>query len=415
MANLKLNSLGENIFDASKGQDMVIKCNNGVTISRNDIVTTGRLLACEYVGTRLNAFDKEQKYNSRLESKDYSTISKAHTDKLLLFCAAQAYRAVGKDIPENIEAVRADAGLAKNSIFLATLAAISRDVIQPLMFRVFDDVSARGLMQWEAVPFGTTKQIDIRSNDVILFEDSAWGSGRSASYNNLYAKSITLNPTMYTAQVKMKWYQLAVNGDAGYWYASIMNGLWNKIYANFVQNLVTAVGNPKFVPANLTATTYSTANWLKLTTLVAAANNVRRTDLVAFGSIEALSNILPTDGTGGAILGLQYGLGEEWFRRGFLPNVGGVQLIEIEPTIVPGTQNSTLDTISLGNSIYITAKAGLGYAPIYGGYYEGTPITLEMTPSETADFTIDLNIGATLDFKPVFGSKVGVITDVVSA
>ena len=124
--------------------------------------------------------------------------------------------------------------------------------------------------------------------------------------------------------------------------------------------------------------------------------------------------MLPTDGTGAAVVGLQYGLGEEWFRRGYLPNASGVQLLEVDPVIVPGTQNSTLDTIGLGDSIYITAKAGFGYAPIYAGYYEGTPLTVTMTPSETADFTVDINTQAMFDVKAVFGSKIGVITDVAS-
>ena len=36
---------------------------------------------------------------------------------------------------------------------------------------------------------------------------------------------------------------------------------------------------------------------------------------------------------------------------------------------------------------------------------------LTATPSETADFTIDINAGAMMDFKTVFASKVGVITN----
>ena len=120
------------------------------------------------------------------------------------------------------------------------------------------------------------------------------------------------------------------------------------------------------------------------------------------------------DTTGGAaaITGLQYGLGEEWIRRGFLPNAAGVQLLEIYPAIVPGTQNSTLNTIGFGNSIVIAAKGGYGYAPIYAGYYEGSPMTLELRPEETGDLTIDVTATAMFDMKPVFASKVGALTNI---
>nr|DAM49890.1 MAG TPA: hypothetical protein [Caudoviricetes sp.] len=408
---LKINSIPVSAFDASGLEDIKVRA-NGKEISRRDIVSVGRLVATEYVGSRLNQRPNSDKYVSRLNGADYGTLSQKHRDDILLFCASIANKAVGKEAPASVEDVRNDISYSRNETFLRTLAAITKDVIQPLVFRFYDDVSAGGLMQWEPIPLGGTKEIEIRSNDVFLFEDSSWGSGRSASYNELYAKTITLNPKMYACQAKIKWYQDVVNGDPGYYYAAIMNGMYNKIFAIFMHKLTTATANTAYIPAGLTASTYTTANWNKITTLVAAANGVRREDLLAFGKIDVLSKVLPTDGAGAAITGLQYGLGEEWFRRGFLPNAAGVQLLEVQPVIVPGTQNSSLDTIDTGNNLFIAAKGGYGYAPIYAGYYEGSPILLDMTPSETADFTIDINCSAMFDVKEVFGSKVGVITNI---
>ena len=117
--------------------------------------------------------------------------------------------------------------------------------------------------------------------------------------------------------------------------------------------------------------------------------------------------MLPTACTTGAIASLQSGLGEGWFRGGYLPNASGVQLLEITPVIVPGTQNSTVDTIDFGDNIYIAAKGG--YAPIFGVFAEGSPFTISMSPSETADRTINVNMTAMFDMKPVFASKLGVI------
>ncbi len=414
--SLKLNSLDKSIYESNGTQDVTVRV-NGKDISRRQIVSVGRHVAVEYMGGKLNECvareNAGEKFVSRYDSpRDFNEVNKAHTDDVFAFCAALAYKAVGREAPASVADMKKDLSLATDRTFLNALSAITVDVIQPVMFSVYSDVAARGFMQWEEIPFGQSKAIEIRSNDVFLFEDSSWGSSRSASYNELFDKTLVLTPKLYTTQAKIKWYQNIVNGDMGAYYAAIMGGMWNKIYAILMEKLASAANNTDYIPAGLTASTYTTTNFNQISSIVAAANGVSRSDLVAFGKLNALSKILPTDGTGAAITGLQYGLGEKWFERGYLPNAGGVQLIEIPPVIIPGTQNSTLGIIDTGSNIYIGAKAGMGYAPFYGGFYEGSPITLTLTPRETRDFTIDLNVTATFDIKPVFASKVGVITNV---
>lgn len=411
--NLKINSIDNKYFETEAANDIRVNSASGTAISRADVVAGGRTLLCEYIGGQLNQRpDTKGQFQSRLNGISYADFSRKVTEKTMLFCGIVANQSVGKEVPESYEDVRKNLSYAKDENFLRTLAAITKDVLEPTLFNIMDDVAAGNLMQWETVPFGGTKEIEIASNDVFLFEDSAWGSARSASYNALYAKTITLNPHPYTTQAKIKWYQDVVNGDIARYYTAIVRGMWNKIYSKFIGQLTSAVGNTAYIPTGLTASTYTSDNWNRITTLVAAANGVRRDNLLAFGGINALSKVLPVDGTPAAITGLQYGLGEEWIRRGFLPNAAGVQLLEIYPAIVPGTQNSTLDTISFGNDIVIAAKGGYGYAPIYGGYYEGSPMTLELRPEETGDLTIDVTATAMFDMKPVFASKVGAITNV---
>lgn len=411
--NLKINSINKAFFEVGGDNDIRVNGADGTTISRNDVVAGGRLALCEYIGSELDKRpDTKGSFVSRLNGIAYSDFARKVTEKTMLFCAIMANKAVGKDAPTSYEEVRTNLSYAKDETFLRTLAAITKDVLEPTLFNIMDDVAAGNLMQWEPVPFGGTKEIEIASNDVFLFEDSAWGSARSASYNALYDKTLTLNPHPYTTQAKIKWYQHVVNGDIARYYSAIIRGMWNKIYAKFIGLLTTAIGNTAYIPTGLTASTYTSDNWNRITTLVAAANGVRRDNLLAFGAINALSKVLPVDGTPAAITGLQYGLGEEWIRRGFLPNAAGVQLLEIYPAIVPGTQNSTLNTIGFGNNIVIAAKGGYGYAPIYAGYYEGSPMTLELRPEETGDLTIDVTATAMFDMKPVFASKVGAITNV---
>lgn len=415
MKNLKINSIDRSVFDAAGVEDVNVVAQDGTKVSRRDIVAVSRLLAVEYAGRHIaDRPGFEGSHTSRLNGQNYSDLSRSCTDKTLLFCAGMANRAVGKEAPASIEEVKNDISYAKNETFIRTLASISSDVLRPIFFDIISDVAMGGLMQFESVPFGGVKEIEIASNDVFLFEDSAWGSARSSSFNELFNKTVTINPRPFTCQAKIKWYQLAVNGDIGAYYSAIMRGMWNKIYAMFISALLTGASDSKKVPSGLSASTYTTDNWATITTLVAAANGIRRDNLLAFGGIKALNKVLPIDGTGAAITGLQYGLGEEWFKQGYLPNAAGVQLVEVTPAIVPGTQNSTLVNLNsaFDSEIFIAAKAGYGYAPVYGGYYEGSPLSLEMRPEQTGDLTIDITVTAMFDMKPLFASKIGLITDI---
>lgn len=420
---LKLNSISSNLFTAKDTYNEQVKLNsaNGSAIGvidRRDVIASGRIVACEFMGQIINSNKyAEEKYKSRLNSNiRYEDFSRKHTEKKLLYCAGQVAKTLGTQAPTTMQELKANSMLAQNGLMLQVLAEIDREILTPIFFDVINDVGM-GLMQWEALPFGGTKEITVQSNDVFLFEDSAWGSGKSTSKNYLYAQTITLTPKIYSANATIKWYQDIVAGDAGRYYAAIMLGMYNKIYAKNIAALNTAIGTPgtgnQYIPQGLTAATYSTQNWIQIGDLVAAANGVTVDRLMAVGTRSALSNVLPVDSTGGAITGLQYGLGEAWFYNGYLPKAGSVDLFPVSPVIVPGTQNSSLNTIDTGDNIYILAK-GL-YKPMYGVYMEGTPITLTATPGGTgnaqgtADFTIDINVGATMDIKPVFASKVGVI------
>lgn len=421
---LKLNSIPQKVFEASETLDTKVRLNNANNdvISRQDIISTGRLTTCEYIGSIVNGRPKTQGSNTNLYMSklngtgvDYSTLAQKHKEKKLLFCAAQVAKITGKEAPTSFEEVKNNISYATDPLFLRVMSEIDRDILDPLFFAVID-AAGMDLMQWESTPMGVTKDITVRSNDVFIYEDSAWGSGKSTSKNYLYPKTVTLTPKPYSCNATIKWYQDIVNGDAGRYYAAITLGMYNKIYAMNIKALKDAVAGKQYIPEGLTADTYTTSNWIKITDLVAAANGVRVDDLMAVGTRSALANLLPVDGTGGAITGLQYGLGEQWFTNGYLPKAGGVDLFPVSPVIVPGTQNSTLDTIDTGNDIYIFGK-GM-YKPMYGVYMEGSPITLTATPGGTgnaqgtADFTIDINVGAMFDIKPVFASKVGVVTSV---
>lgn len=410
---LKLNTLSNSIFEVNSENDSRVRVNTEsgeTTISRNDIIATGRAILAEKMGRNLSFAG--EKYESRLNSKgiEYRDAMEIHRNNLLLFCAARANAEIGKEAPKSVQEIKNNALFySKNDTFFKTLMAITTDVITPLFADTYSDIGARGLVNFVEVPLGGTFQLDIKSNDTFIFEDSSWGASRSTSKNYLYGKTITFNPKPYSCNATIKFYQDLVTGDVGDYYASIMRGTWNKIYALAIGSFTTGAADTRNVPSALIAPSYTSENFIRIKELVAAANGVATSDLIAVGSAVPLSKILPVDGTGAAMLGLQYGLGERWFEQGFLPKAAEVSLMKIPPVIVAGTQNTTVQTIDLGDDIYIIARAGNGYAPVYAAMASDSPITLVRDPADTADFTIDINVTLVADVKAVFASKVGII------
>ena len=412
---LKMNNIPVSIFDANGVDDSCVKA-NGASISRKELVATGTLVAAEAMGQLLNArkIEGKEKFNSICKEKhlDYSEFSQKHMEKLLMYCATIANNAVGREAPKSFDDIKGDRALFHNETFLRTLAAITEDVVRPLIARFFGDLGD-DLMDLHTIPDGGTYLLNVASNDVFIYEDSAIGAGHSATYQYLYDATLKIRAKSYVAQTKINWFQSIVNGGGiGKWYTAFAQGMWNKMYALFINALKTNASNTKYIPSGLVFNSYTSANFANATTKLAAVNNVNASDIIAYGSRTSLMNILPVDGSGSAITGLQYGLGKEWFEQGYLPNAGGVRLVEAKPVVVPYTQNTTIDTLDLEDDIYLFAKAASGVAPMQAVIEANTPFTVELSADKTADFTIDINTEARFNVLPVFANKGAIIKNV---
>lgn len=413
---LKLNSIPNTLFSykANAKDDQTIGTGEN-KISRNKIIATGRLCTVEYLGNALSG-GKAEKYKSRLNGfdGDYAALSKAHMDQKLVFCATMAYQSVGRSAPESAEAVKKDNSVWRDPVFLRTMAAIDQEIVSPLLFDVASDLNGM-VLDLQSVPMGSTKEIVVESNEAFLWEDGAVGASHSATRNYLYNDVVTLSPKAYHCAGRIKWYQDIVNDDgrgAGRYYLAIIRGLQSKIHALTAQAFLSAANSTSgYVPSYLYFTGYSAANWASARTAAAVANGVRPGDLMAFGRLNALQAVLPTGTPSDAAL--TWGLGEEWFKNGFIAMNAGIPLYEVLPAMVPGTVNSTGTMIGLpDDQLYITARMGAGRAPVQGVIAEGWPITLEYTPDTTADFTIYINMTTLMDIKPVFANKIAIIDDV---
>lgn len=408
----RLNSISNSLFAYKTNTADVIKLNgaNGKVrnLNREEIISGCRLATLEYFG-KLSETDKENvvKFNSKLGEK-YNSFQKGIWEDTVLYCAALANKTVGIEPYTSMEQVSADRSLYKNETFWKALAYISQEVITPLFPEVIPSATER-LIDWGAnTRLGESRIVEIESNDFFVFDDDSWGSVSSKPYQYLYKAQIAITPKPYTAKTKIKWYQDIVGGEAGRYFAAFMRGAYSKMYAVMISKFKTALGNAKYMPEGFKFDSYSQDNWNKAIMLLEAVNGVRRDQIMALGNLSALSKVLPTVGTPAVAAGIQGMIGEEWVRNGFLANVAGVDLIESSLGVVPGTQNYNPKFIGLDDKIYLMAK--VGRAPMVGAMAEGSPITIDFTPRETADMTIDISETIVFDIAAAFSSKMVEIT-----
>lgn len=408
--SIRLNSLNPDIFKASSAEVHGSQ-------KRADIINVGRLLMAERAGRDMNAMSKIKgevpAFNSLMDGKgiDYEDANKKLQRNMMLYCAEMAGKVTGEDAPETYEDfMRMQRKYLSDRNFLRVLAGIVTDIITPVLPAV-----ATGAMDWFAqtvyVPLGQTYEVEIGSNDVFLFEDDSWGASRSKTANYLYSDTKTLNPTLRTAKATWKWYQLVGNNvDLGRTFNAITAGLYSKITGIWGNALVAASTNTAYVPTNMQFT-YSNTNWVTAAKRVALVNNTSVRNVIAFGDLLALSHVLPSTANGANTnldAALSTMLGVEWAKYGYLGDFMGIRNFVLDNALVPGTQNTTITEVLPNNRIWMMAAGA--YKPIYVAFEEGTPITIQLDPSETADMTIDIMVSASMDAAPIFGSRLATIS-----
>ena len=401
MESLKLNNAPASLFIGSSSDE------------RKDLVAGGRLLLSEAHG-RKAAEVRGEKFETRLNDAKYQETNEKLTQRTMLFCAKIAAAAKGEDAPADYaEFLKGGRKWASDPNFLRCLQGITSEVIAPLL--PYTTSNALGALAFvDKVGIGQTYEVNVLSNDIFLFQDSAWGASRSVPKNYLYSKSIAINPKPRTAAAKIKWYQLVGNeqggADIGRYYLALAGGSNNKILALWNAAMTAGVSNAAFVPSYLKKTGYSTANWIALAKAVSQANGLPRESIIAYGDWAALSKVLPSGTAQDAALTMQ--LGNEWFSKGFMGTCMGVPLAPIQNAYVAGTVNAASPTEMLSAStIYMLPRAGEGFAPVYI-IFEDDPIVLEMTPEQTGDMTIDVNMTISVEAKGCFASKCGVISSI---
>lgn len=410
MNKLSLNSVDQSCFRVAASET----ADNSK--ARADIVSEGRLLFFEHSRKGTNALRKASGgvllEDSRLSETAYSALNKTFQAEHLLYAAKKACDVTGEAAPETFEQFkRLSQNFYANGTFLKVLQGIYQEIITPILPAVYSEAVDRFADVVE-VGFGETYAISVGSDDIPVFQDSAWGSARSVPANRFYSRDITLNPQPKTAEIRAKWMQLVGNNmDFGRFFANLTAGMYAKTMALWNSTLMNAASGTVYIPSGLTGT-FSNANWINIANKLAAVNNTTISNLFATGSMVALSKVLPTNVTGSTNVNMDAAiatlLGADYTRSGYLGEFMAVRLMPLMDAVIPGTQYSTVSTVLSPNDIWMLA--GNGRKPLTMAYNRDTPISIEIEPERTASFELIFNLTIALDSAAVFASKIGHIT-----
>ena len=411
MAKLSLNSIPTNVFRVSAAE--TADCNE----TRASIVGAGRLLAYEYARKGVDAIHAAlnttvDKSEAKLTQTQYKELNEKFQAQHLLYAANKVCSFTGEKAPESFEELKRRANsFAANKQFYTVLQGIYQEIFTPILPAVYSEAVSIFADTVE-VGFGETYQLSIDSNDIPVFQDAAWGTQRSIPRNRFYSKDYTLNPQPRSCYVSAKWVQLVSNGwDFGRFFANITAGMYAKTMGMWNAAMTAAASNTALIPSGLKYN-FSAQNWVALANKLAAVNNTAINNIIAYGGAVALAKVLPYQATGATNVNMDAALatllGADYIRAGFLGEYMAVRLIPMTDVVIPGTQNSDVQTMLPADKIWMLA--GNGRKPLTIGYNPEGGITFEIDPLQSGDFEIGINMTFCIDSVAVFASKVGLVT-----
>ena len=404
MAKLNLNSVSNEVF-AINGNDQ-----------REDIVAKGRVLFYEHAlkgkMAILSAKGQNTPVQRTMNDRCYKQLNEQFQRESLLYAAKLACASTGKKAHESWEEFKRNGGdYYGNARFYAVLQGIWQEVIIPILPAVYSEALS-DFAETVEIELGQTYAVSIGSNDIPVFQDSSWGASRSVPRNRFYSRDYTLNPTPKSCWITSKWMQLVgTNMDFGVFFANMVAGLYAKTMGMWNEAMNTATEDTSLIPTNLNFT-FNNQNWVKGANKIAALNNTTISDVFATGGTVALSKVLPNTVTGSTNVNMDAAiatlLGADYTKAGYLGQFMAVRLMPMRDVIIPGTQNTTVETMLSENDVWMLA--GNGRKPLTIGYTSGTPISIEMDPTRTGDMEIGLNLTISLDSVATFASKIAHFT-----
>jgi hypothetical protein len=289
----------------------------------------------------------------------------------------------------------------KNRMFQDTYNAVVAQIITPVTPAVVSNQYTE-MADVKQIGFGDTARFIVKSNDLFYVSDVAEGV-LMGGLQRLYNDEITVNPVPKEIRYDMPFYQVASGVfDFGEWAYKIGLSFAAYIQKLVVNSLTSVIASGVAASSPYFASGYSDDNFTNISRRVKVANN--NADVYALGSLLVLGKVIPTT------VGLQYGLGEEVAKKGYLDAYKGVRLMELDQAFVPRTVNTTATFLMPDNVLYFLAMGANRPIKVV---FEGQNVVVETVATETADKTMGMNIQMRIGISAVVGSKFGAITDIV--
>lgn len=329
---------------------------------------------------------KDTKAYSELQADINTNLAKHLTEGTRF---ASKFEAKGRDILK-------DPNINKNKDVRATFDAVIAEIANVAIPLSASKTYGSTFMDVHQIGWGDTARFPISSNDLFKVNEIAEGIHRG-TLQPIYNKEVTVNCGTIEIATSVDWYAVA-SGNFDWGQFAFRMG---RSYDGYIML--------KAIAAMTSATTsmgaaYSVAGvtsdlWSKVTERVSAANG--GSAVYGIGTLGALNQVMPST------VGLQYGLGEEMTKTGYLDRYLGVGLIPIDQVIVPGTVNTTAQLAVPANKIFIVGAEG--YKPVKV-VIEGNSTYVEADPTQNSDKTYGVSIQLKVGVAAICGSKFGTVT-----
>ena len=279
--------------------------------------------------------------------------------------------------------------------FRENFDAVIAQVINATLPMTMSSRFADTFMEIHHVGWGDTARFIIDSNELYQVNELAEGIHRGA-LQPIYNNEVVVNPQPVEIAVSIDWYLLASRKfDIGVWAAKITRSFENYVLAKAIASLIGATDG---LGAGYVTNGVDVDNYGTLAQRVSAANGGAA--VYALGTSVALSKLVPST------IGLQYGLGVEITKNGFLDRYLGTNIIAIDQAINPLQINTTASLMVPDDKIFLVAANA--YKPLKV-VMEGNEITLTDLPEYTSDRTYTFSVKVRLGIAAILGSKHGVI------
>ena len=357
-----------------------------------DIVEAGRKLVKEYVAKSMRANDiafhsDVNNYFRSLEVDQYSEHNEAVLKSVL------QYAAKNSDYACESFADFKNRQLMNDPTFIARFDNVIAQILNPVIPDIVSE-AFMGLADVSYVDYGDTASFQIDSNETFYVKEIAEGVQRGAM-QRLYKNEATVNPTPKQIRIELPWYEVVTGKfDLGNWLYRI--GISYAGYINIkVINAVTDALT--MVPAAYkTSGAFTDSNFIGIGQAVSAANGGKRVQV--WGTLAALGKIMPS------VTGLQYGLGMDIAKVGYLGMYKGFPLIEMSQAMAPGAVNTT-GALLLSNTMTYFIPVD-SYNPIKI-VFEGDSVTVEKEATKSSDKYLGVAVTTRIGVAAVVGSIFG--------